>query len=90
MILLNSFMFVTLQNQLVTDHILRLLVKWQEGGLSLSVSEHNQYLDELSKQLSSQLRGIIDEIIEEDKTKVHINQVIKNKLVVVQVVSLVV
>lgn len=68
----NSFMFfMSIQNQLVTDHILRLLVKWQEGGLSLSVSEHNQYLDELSKQLSSQLRGIIDEIIEEDKNKVQ-------------------
>ncbi|ODM93765.1 NACHT and WD repeat domain-containing protein 2 [Orchesella cincta] len=58
-----------LKSQLVADHILRLLVKWQEGGLSLTSTEHCQYLDELSKQLSSQLRGIIDEIIEEDKTK---------------------
>lgn len=54
----------------MADHILRLLVKWQEGGLSQTNSEHGQYLNDLTKQLSSQLRGIVDEIIEEDRNKV--------------------
>jgi hypothetical protein len=62
------------QSQLVNDHILRLLVKWQEGGLSQDQPEHQAYLQLLSSQVSIQLRSILDEIIEEDNSKVSTNK----------------
>ncbi|OXA64251.1 NACHT and WD repeat domain-containing protein 2 [Folsomia candida] len=58
-----------LKNQLSTSHILRLLVKWEADGLSQDNAEHAAYLQELSGQLSTQLKSILDDIIEEDKGK---------------------
>lgn len=62
-----------MQAQLVEKHILRLSVKWADGGLRPdgpgALPEHAQYVAELTTQLGAVLRNIVDGIIEEDQSK---------------------
>ena len=52
---------------------MRLLVKWQDGGLSPAQHpEHSQYLDGLTKQLTTQLQSTISQIIDEDEENVSV------------------
>ncbi|KAK7866181.1 hypothetical protein R5R35_001398 [Gryllus longicercus] len=59
-----------LKNLLSEKHILRLPVRWAEGGLNLEIPEHAQYISEVTAHLSKHLRVVIDTIIDEDQAKV--------------------
>ena len=61
------------QNQLNEKHILRIPVRWVEGGLDLQLPDHAQYVTEVTSQLGKHLRGVVDTIIEEDQAKVGVN-----------------
>jgi hypothetical protein len=61
------------QNQLNEKHILRIPVRWVEGGLDLWLPDHAQYVTEVTSQLGKHLRAVVDTIIEEDQTKVGVN-----------------
>lgn len=50
--------------------MMRLQVRWQEGGLSLDNTEHAQYIAEVTASLTKQLTSTIDTIIEEHQNKV--------------------
>ena len=63
-----------LKGQLVEKHILRLSVKYSEGGLQPDLPEHAQYVAEVTAQLTSSLRNIVDTIIDEDQAKVERNE----------------
>ncbi|XP_046670625.1 NACHT domain- and WD repeat-containing protein 1 [Homalodisca vitripennis] len=58
-----------LKNQLCEHHIMRLTVKWQEGGLNTDNPEHAQYVAEVTANLTKLLSATIDCIIEEDQAK---------------------
>ncbi|XP_069676393.1 NACHT and WD repeat domain-containing protein 2 isoform X2 [Periplaneta americana] len=58
-----------LKNQLNEKHILRMPVRWMEGGLDLEFPEHAQYVAEVTSQLANHLRSLVDTIIEEDQNK---------------------
>ncbi|XP_052123823.1 NACHT domain- and WD repeat-containing protein 1-like [Frankliniella occidentalis] len=58
-----------LKSQLVEKHILRLSVKYSDGGLQPELPEHAQYVAEVTAQLTNSLRGIVDAIIDEDMAK---------------------
>lgn len=58
-----------LKNQLNEKHILRIPVRWVEGGLDLQLPDHAQYVTEVTSQLDKHLRGVVDTIIEEDQAK---------------------
>ncbi|XP_054275892.1 NACHT and WD repeat domain-containing protein 2-like [Macrosteles quadrilineatus] len=58
-----------LKNQLIEQHILRLTVKWQDGGLNTDNTEHAQYVAEVTASLTQRLSTTIDSIIEEDQNK---------------------
>lgn len=62
---------VVLQKKLCDQHIMRLTVKWQEGGLSTDNAEHAQYVAEVTTSLTKQLTSTINTIIEEDQNKVE-------------------
>ncbi|XP_068084365.1 NACHT and WD repeat domain-containing protein 2 [Anabrus simplex] len=59
-----------LKNLLNEKHILRLPVRWVEGGVNMELTEHAQYITEVTAHLSKHLRSVIDAIIEEDQAKV--------------------
>lgn len=61
---------LVLQKKLCDQHIMRLTVKWQEGGLSTDNAEHAQYVAEVTTSLTKQLTSTIQTIIEEDQNKV--------------------
>lgn len=61
------------QNQLNEKHILRIPVRWVEGGLDLQLPDHAQYVTEVTSQLGKHLQGVVDTIIEEDQAKVGVN-----------------
>lgn len=65
-----------MQHQLCDHHILRLMVKWQEGGINPDIPEHAQYLADVAANLSKHLSSVIDTIIEEDQTKVTLDYTI--------------
>nr|CAD7263262.1 unnamed protein product [Timema shepardi] len=56
-------------NQLNDKHILRIPVRWVEGGLNINITEHTQYVTEVTSHLTKHLRASIDNIIEEDQAK---------------------
>ncbi|XP_021914136.1 NACHT and WD repeat domain-containing protein 2 isoform X2 [Zootermopsis nevadensis] len=58
-----------LKNQLNEKHILRMPVRWVEGGLDLELPEHAQYVSDVTLQLNKHLQALVDTIIEEDQTK---------------------
>ncbi|KAJ9600281.1 hypothetical protein L9F63_009418, partial [Diploptera punctata] len=58
-----------LENQLAEKHILRMPVRWVEGGLDPELPEHAQYVADVISQLAKHLRALVDNIIEEDQTK---------------------
>lgn len=68
----NIYLVVVLhsQTQLNEKHILRIPVRWVEGGLNLDLPDHAQYVTEVTSQLSKHLRALVDNIIEEDQAKV--------------------
>lgn len=61
---------LVLQKKLCDQHMMRLTVKWQEGGLSTDNAEHAQYVAEVTTSLTKQLTSTILTIIEEDQNKV--------------------
>lgn len=58
-----------LQNQLVEKHIVRIPVKYVEGGLNLEVPEHAQYVNLVVNHLKKHLTEMVDSIIEEHQSK---------------------
>ncbi|XP_049833754.1 NACHT domain- and WD repeat-containing protein 1 [Schistocerca gregaria] len=58
-----------LKTQLSEKHILRIPVRWVEGGLNTQLPEHAQYVSEVVTQLTTHLNSVIDSIIEEDQSK---------------------
>lgn len=59
-----------LKNQLNEKHIIRLPVKFVEGGLNALVPEHAQYIAQICSLLRSQLQDSVDAIADEHQTKV--------------------
>lgn len=57
------------QNQLVEKHIVRIPVKFVEGGLNLEVPEHAQYVSQVTAHLKKHLAEMVDSIIEEHQGK---------------------
>lgn len=58
------------QTQLNEKHILRIPVRWVDGGLNLDLPDHAQYVTEVTSQLGKHFRALVDNIIEEDQAKV--------------------
>lgn len=59
-----------LKAQLVEKHILRMSVKYCDGGLPPPEQpEHAQYVADVTAQLTSTLRNILDAIIDEDQAR---------------------
>lgn len=58
-----------MQNQLAEKHIVRLPVKFVEGGLNLEIPDHIQYVQQVTGHLSKHLKEMIDSIIEEHQSK---------------------
>lgn len=58
------------QNQLTERHIIRIPVRWMEGGLQpKKVPEHASYIDCVVENLSRLLTEMVDTIMEEHQTK---------------------
>ncbi|PSN35793.1 hypothetical protein C0J52_09490, partial [Blattella germanica] len=57
------------KNLLAEKHILRMPVRWVEGGLDPELPDHAQYVSEVTTQLAKHIRALVDNIIEEDQTK---------------------
>ncbi|KAF5283296.1 hypothetical protein FQR65_LT13975 [Abscondita terminalis] len=57
------------QNQLAEKHIVRLGVKYVEGGLNTDIPEHKQYVEQVIIYLKKHLNDSIDNIIEEHQNK---------------------
>ncbi|KAF4525524.1 hypothetical protein B566_EDAN014910, partial [Ephemera danica] len=59
-----------LKNQLAERHVLRMPVRWRDGGLDPNAQpEHQAYVDEVAQRLSAHLKATIHDIMEEDETK---------------------
>ncbi|KAI4468136.1 beta transducin-related protein [Holotrichia oblita] len=58
-----------LRNQLAEKHIVRIPVKFVEGGLNMKISEHVQYINQVTVHLRKHLMEMIDSIIEEHQSK---------------------
>lgn len=58
-----------LKGQLVEKNILRLSVKYAEGGVQPELPEHAQYVADVTAQLTAALKNIVDAIIDEDQSK---------------------
>jgi hypothetical protein len=58
-----------LRNQLAEKHIVRIPVKYVEGGLNLEVPEHAQYIAQVTAHLRKHLSEMMDSIIDEHQGK---------------------
>ncbi|KAJ8923993.1 hypothetical protein NQ315_006769 [Exocentrus adspersus] len=58
-----------LRNQLTEKHIVRIPVKYVEGGLNLEIAEHEQYISQMTGHLKKHLSEMIGTIIEEHQNK---------------------
>lgn len=58
-----------LRNQLAEKHIVRIPVKYVEGGLNLEFMEHAQYIAQVTTHLQKHLQEMIDSIIDEHQAK---------------------
>ncbi|KAJ8952611.1 hypothetical protein NQ318_004158 [Aromia moschata] len=58
-----------LRNQLTEKHIVRIPVKYVEGGLNLDILEHEQYIAQVTLHLKKHLTEMTDTIIEEHQSK---------------------
>lgn len=58
-----------LRNQLAEKHIVRLPVKYVEGGLNSQIPEHAQYISAAVAHLQKQLTDMCDSIIEEHQSR---------------------
>ncbi|KAJ8971123.1 hypothetical protein NQ317_007672 [Molorchus minor] len=59
----------TFQNQLTEKHIVRIPVRFVEGGLNMDILEHEQYIAQVTVHLKKHLTEMIDTIIEEHNSK---------------------
>ncbi|KAK5648750.1 hypothetical protein RI129_003642 [Pyrocoelia pectoralis] len=59
-----------LANQLAEKHIVRVSVKYVDGGLSEHVPEHKQYIEQIIIYLKKHLLESIDSIIDEHQNKI--------------------
>lgn len=59
-----------MQNQLNEKHIIRLPVKFVEGGLNAGVPEHALYIAQICSLLRRQLQDTVDAIADEHQSKV--------------------
>ncbi|XP_065167837.1 NACHT and WD repeat domain-containing protein 2 [Atheta coriaria] len=58
-----------LRNQLAEKHIVRLPVRYVEGGLSMDIPEHEEYIESVEMYLSKHLTEMVDCIIDEHQSK---------------------
>uniref|UniRef100_A0A6P7FUD4 NACHT and WD repeat domain-containing protein 2 isoform X1 n=1 Tax=Diabrotica virgifera virgifera TaxID=50390 RepID=A0A6P7FUD4_DIAVI len=58
-----------LKNQLAEKHIVRIPVKYVEGGLNIQIPEHEEYLANVVHHLKKHLSEMINTIIEEHQSK---------------------
>ncbi|KAF2893747.1 hypothetical protein ILUMI_12441 [Ignelater luminosus] len=58
-----------LRNQLAEKHIVRIPVKYVEGGLNLEVLEHKQYIEQVVIHLKKHLTESVDSIVDEHQSK---------------------
>ncbi|XP_049826318.1 NACHT and WD repeat domain-containing protein 2 isoform X2 [Aethina tumida] len=58
-----------LRNQLTEKHIIRIPVRYVDGGINMDIQEHQQYISLVTLSLQKQLHEMIDSIIEEHQGK---------------------
>nr|XP_022901761.1 NACHT and WD repeat domain-containing protein 2 [Onthophagus taurus] len=58
-----------LRNQLAEKHIVRIPVKFVEGGLNTDIPEHEQYISQIIYHLKKHLTEMVNAIIEEHQSK---------------------
>ncbi|XP_063905453.1 NACHT and WD repeat domain-containing protein 2 isoform X2 [Zophobas morio] len=58
-----------LRNQLTEKHIVRIPVKYVEGGLNMDIPEHAQYIAQVTAHLQKHLLEMVDSIIDEHQGK---------------------
>ncbi|KRT86348.1 AAA protein, partial [Oryctes borbonicus] len=58
-----------LRNQLAEKHIVRIPVKFVDGGLNMQISEHVQYINQVTVHLRKHLMEMVNSIIEEHQSK---------------------
>ncbi|XP_017775485.1 PREDICTED: NACHT and WD repeat domain-containing protein 2 isoform X1 [Nicrophorus vespilloides] len=58
-----------LRNQLAEKHIVRLPVKYVDGGLNMEIPEHAQYISQVLGHMNKHLTEMIDAIIDEHQSK---------------------
>lgn len=57
------------QNQLAEKHIIRIPVKYVDGGINESIPEHKEYVIQVSHHLKKNLIEMINAIIDEHQNK---------------------
>ncbi|KAL0276683.1 UNVERIFIED_CONTAM: hypothetical protein PYX00_004199 [Menopon gallinae] len=65
-----DIIYKDLKSQLTEKHVIRLSVKWNQGGIvDQNIPEHAQYVSDVTSHLMKYLKATIFNIIEEDQSK---------------------
>lgn len=60
---------MSFQNQLAEKHIIRIPVRYVEGGINENIAEHKEYITQVTHHLKKNLLEMISAITEEHQNK---------------------